>query len=55
MSWFFTSSIEVSASALPMNIQDGFPLGLTALVVNKIGNTIPTLLGIFLNIIVITG
>ena len=37
MSWFFTSggqSIEasVSASVLPMNIQDWFPLGLTGLI-----------------------
>jgi len=55
MSWFFASSIGVSASALPMNIEDWFPLRLPGLVMNKIGNTIPTLLGIFLNIIVITG
>ena len=35
ISWFFASggqSIGASASALPMNIQDWFPLGLTALV-----------------------
>ena len=37
ISWFFTSggqSIEASASAsvLPMNIQDSFPLGLTGLI-----------------------
>ena len=55
MSWFFASGIGVSASALPMNIEDWFPLQLTGLVMNKIGNTIPTLLGVFLNIIVITG
>ena len=35
MSWFFASggqSIGASASVLPMNIQDLFPLGLTALI-----------------------
>ena len=35
MSWFFTSdgqSIGVSASILPMHIQDWFPLGLSALI-----------------------
>ena len=34
-SWFFTSggqSIKASASVLPMNIQDWFPLGLTSLI-----------------------
>ena len=35
MSWFFTSggqSAGASAPVLPVNIQDGFPLGLTSLI-----------------------
>ena len=44
MSWFFTSggqSIGVSASAsvLPMNIQDWFPLGLTGLILHSFDHT----------------
>ena len=49
MSWFFTSggqSVEVSASAsvLPMNIQDWFPLGWTGLDLLAVQGTLKSLL-----------